>query len=102
MDIPVQEAIKTPNRHDQKRTYVLLCKQYKTNITENSNRVVPWYKGKPISIALDSSTERPGEYGLMYLKPSSKITANQDYYNGEWKIGISHDKAKTKAIHDHW
>jgi hypothetical protein len=64
MPIQVQEASKTPNRLDQKRTtpqYIII----KTISTENRERILKakkekkqiTYKGKPIKITEDFSTE---------------------------------------------
>jgi hypothetical protein len=64
MPIQVQEASRTPNRHDQNRTsprHIIV----KTTTTENEERILMsvrqknqiTYKGKPINITADFSTE---------------------------------------------
>jgi hypothetical protein len=75
LSIQIQEASRTPKRHDQNRTsprHIVV----KTTSTENKERIVKTvkekkqitYKGKPIKITADLSTETLKGRRARYLK----------------------------------
>jgi hypothetical protein len=116
MPIQVQEASRTPNGHDKNRMspwHIIV----KTISTENKERILKavreknqiTYKGKPISVTADFSTEtlkarrawsevfwtlNENNFSLRILYPA-KLS-----FKIEGGIKIFHDKQNLKIIHD--
>jgi hypothetical protein len=93
MSIQVQEASRTPNRHDQNRTtprHIII----KTTSTENRERILKairekkqiTYKGKPIKISADFSTETLKARGAWseVFHALMKTTSTQQNYHPKY------------------
>jgi predicted SprT family Zn-dependent metalloprotease len=108
----VQEASRTPNRPDQNRTTPQQI-IFKTTCTETQNRILKsitekkqlTYKGKPIKITADFSTEtlqRTRACGEVFLAPNENnfnpkiLYSAKQSFKIDGAIKVFHDKQKLK------
>lgn len=87
LDIQIQEAQRTPNKNESKRTYSKTCcnqtikgQRTLTATRKNTVNTIPTRKLSRLSVDYSTETLRPEGNEVRYSKVLKQKPANQDYY----------------------